>query len=200
MRGNRYARNFDVTKTRKERKKKYRDAIANTNRVKRLKSRLGKIKERKDKRSNTSHTSALMESYILRRKEERKKEKAQKLEEERACGGDTNGSLEEYVMDSENRGSKSTANKTKNTRPAEPVSEFRLQNGYASEDEEDSSSHDDSDSDDSSIDLSALEGVVVRGGGSLGSNVGGSKKRDKFGNKKGPCLNKGINKKPRRLL
>jgi hypothetical protein len=75
-RGNPYARGGDVMKTRSEKRKEKEAKLAKTNRVKRLKRRLGRIAAKKFAGQKDSHMTALMESYILRRKAERAAEKA----------------------------------------------------------------------------------------------------------------------------
>ncbi|GET91518.1 hypothetical protein, conserved [Leishmania tarentolae] len=76
MRGNLYSRGFDPMKSRSERRKEKQAKLAKTKRVIRLKRRLGRITARKFAGQEDSHMTALMESYILRRKAERAAEKA----------------------------------------------------------------------------------------------------------------------------
>ncbi|TPP43699.1 hypothetical protein CGC21_20490 [Leishmania donovani] len=76
MRGNLYSRGFDPMKSRSERRKEKQAKLAKTKRVIRLKKRLGRIAARKFAVQEDSHMTALMESYILRRKAERAAEKA----------------------------------------------------------------------------------------------------------------------------
>ncbi|CCW70663.1 unnamed protein product [Phytomonas sp. Hart1] len=71
MRGNRLARGGDPMKTRSQRRKEKKERLSQTNRVKRLQKRLGRIASRNFARQEDAHSTSLMESYILRRKKER---------------------------------------------------------------------------------------------------------------------------------
>ncbi|KAG5496241.1 hypothetical protein JKF63_02542 [Porcisia hertigi] len=82
MRGNPYSRGFDPMKSRSERRKEKQAKLSKTKRVIRLKKRLGRITARKFAGQEESHMSALMESYILRRKAERAAEKAKESSQE----------------------------------------------------------------------------------------------------------------------
>lgn len=86
-RGNPYARGGDVMKTRSEKRKEKQAKLAKTNRVIRLKRRLGRIAAKKFAGQEDSHMTALMESYIVRRKAERAAEKA-KEEQNAGVSGD----------------------------------------------------------------------------------------------------------------
>ncbi|KAG5470583.1 hypothetical protein LSCM1_01827 [Leishmania martiniquensis] len=76
MRGNPYSRGFDPMKSRSERRKEKQAKVAKSKRAIRLKKRLGRIAARKFAGQEDSHMTALMESYILRRKAERAAAKA----------------------------------------------------------------------------------------------------------------------------
>ncbi|KAG5495486.1 hypothetical protein GH5_03147 [Leishmania sp. Ghana 2012 LV757] len=110
MRGNPYSRGFDPMKSRSERRKEKQAKLAKTKRVVRLKKHLGRIAARKFAGQEDSHMTALMESYILRRKAERAAEKAKKVPQDGPGGpGETRSSatddaVEESERD-ENRGS-----------------------------------------------------------------------------------------------
>lgn len=82
MRGNPYARGGDPMKSRATQRKEKRAKLAQTGRVKRLRSRLRGIRDRSDKREGNHHMTALMESYVARRKQERAAEKKKREEEE----------------------------------------------------------------------------------------------------------------------
>lgn len=84
-RGNPYARGGDPMKTRSERRREKQVKLSKTKRVIRLKRRLGRIAAKKFAGQEDSHMTALMESYILRRKAERAAEKAQEEQGEGAA-------------------------------------------------------------------------------------------------------------------
>ncbi|CAG9580293.1 conserved hypothetical protein [Leishmania major strain Friedlin] len=84
MRGNLYSRGFDPMKSRSERRKEKQAKLSKTKRVIRLKRRLGRIAARKFAGQEDSHMTALMESYILRRKAERAAEKAKEAPKDAA--------------------------------------------------------------------------------------------------------------------
>ena len=71
MRGNPYARGGDPMKSKALKRKEKRAKLATTGRVKRLNNRLRGIRQRSDKREGNHHMTALMESYVVRRKTER---------------------------------------------------------------------------------------------------------------------------------
>ncbi|KAK7199783.1 hypothetical protein NESM_000025100 [Novymonas esmeraldas] len=87
MRGNPYSRGFDPLKPRSERRREKQAKLAKTKRVIRLKKRLGRIAARKFAGQEDSHMTALMESYILRRKAERAAEKAKEDPQAAAATG-----------------------------------------------------------------------------------------------------------------
>jgi hypothetical protein len=83
MRGNRYARggSGDPYKSKREKKREKTKKLEKTSRVKRLRSRLTRIHKHRDEKQSTSHMTAIMESYVLRRKKQRQEElKAQQAE------------------------------------------------------------------------------------------------------------------------
>lgn len=114
MRGNLYSRGFDPMKSRSERRKEKQAKLAKTKRVIRLKRRLGRIAARKFAGQEDSHMTALMESYILRRKAERAAEKAKEASKDGTGGPGETGlagegsGAEESEMD-EDEGSDSSS-------------------------------------------------------------------------------------------
>jgi hypothetical protein len=83
MRGNRYVgRGGDPMKSKKQKRKEMGKKLAKTNRVQRLKRRLGKLHKIKTKKEVGGHVSALMESFVMRRKAERKAEREKRRAEE----------------------------------------------------------------------------------------------------------------------
>ncbi|KAI5687582.1 hypothetical_protein [Leishmania braziliensis MHOM/BR/75/M2904] len=96
MRGNPYSRGFDPMKSRSERRKEKQAKLAKTKRVIRLKRRLGRIAARKFAGQEDSHMTALMESYILRRKAERAAAKAKEpLQDDPGAPGEAGSSGED---------------------------------------------------------------------------------------------------------
>ncbi|CAJ1032476.1 hypothetical protein, conserved [Leishmania lindenbergi] len=96
MRGNPYSRGFDPMKSRSERRKEKQAKLAKTKRVIRLKRRLGRIAARKFAGQEDSHMTALMESYILRRKAEREAAKAKEpLQDDPGAPGEAGSSGED---------------------------------------------------------------------------------------------------------
>eukprot|EP00658_Telonema_sp_P-2_P076834 TRINITY_DN6811_c0_g1_i1.p1 TRINITY_DN6811_c0_g1~~TRINITY_DN6811_c0_g1_i1.p1 ORF type:complete len:279 (-),score=120.00 TRINITY_DN6811_c0_g1_i1:156-992(-) len=208
MRGNKYARKFDVTKTRKERKHEKKRALSRTNRVKRLKRKLGAMKEHKEVKQKGSHTSALMESYVLRRKKERQIEK-EKLEAEKAMyanggvpvvkkietGEERRARLLQEKQDAIDRKKEIAAGKKRaREEPSESESDYEM-SGSDDSDSDDSSSvdsefasddddSDGSDSDGSSLDFSALKGVVDSDGAANLPGLMAKKTADLFSKKK----------------
>jgi hypothetical protein len=77
--------------TRSEKRKTREARLAKTNRVKRLKSRLKGIHNRRARHQGNCHVTALMESYVLRRKAERMD---QKRKSEPAEGSGTQDSVQ----------------------------------------------------------------------------------------------------------
>ena len=74
-------------KTLSQRRKEKHAKLGRTKRVMRLKSRLRGIRGRQDKKEGNHHTTALMESYVVRRKAARAEEQAkaqQTLEKQQA--------------------------------------------------------------------------------------------------------------------
>ncbi|KPI90780.1 hypothetical protein ABL78_0013 [Leptomonas seymouri] len=106
-RGNPYARGGDVMKTRSEKRKEKQAKLAKTNRVIRLKRRLGRIAAKKFAGQEDSHMTALMESYILRRKAERAAEKAKEQQSEDSIRGEKNaaGSSDGEAAEEDEEGS-----------------------------------------------------------------------------------------------
>ncbi|CAD2216250.1 hypothetical protein ADEAN_000371100 [Angomonas deanei] len=82
MRGNRLARGGDPMKSRSERRKERQKKISKSGRAIRLKKRLSRIRGHDASKQKDGHTTAIMESYILRRKAERAEEKRRREEEE----------------------------------------------------------------------------------------------------------------------
>ncbi|KAG5470996.1 hypothetical protein CUR178_02303 [Leishmania enriettii] len=105
MRGNPYSRGFDPMKSRSERRKEKQAKLAKTKRVVRLKKRLGRIAARKFAGQEDSHMTALMESYILRRKAERAAEKAKKVPQDSpGAPGEPASSAEDDAVEESERG------------------------------------------------------------------------------------------------
>lgn len=90
MRGNRLARGGDPMKTRSQKRREKKEKLSKTGRVIRLKKRLGRIAAKRFSAQTDTHTTSLMESYILRRKAERAEErkKQQALQGTHASEGD----------------------------------------------------------------------------------------------------------------
>ena len=90
MRGNPYSRGGDPMMSRREKRNMKKAKLAKTGRVQRLKKRLTGIHQRKVKHEGNVHTTALMESYIVRRKEARAAEKKAAEAEEAKKAADAN--------------------------------------------------------------------------------------------------------------
>lgn len=177
MRGNKYARKFDVTKTRKQRKSEKKRALAKTGRVRRLKAKLRGMKEHKETKQKGSHTAALMESYVIRRKQERKAEKEKEL---MAANG---GVLPEKVIETaevrrarilkerqEALEKKKNAGKkrAREEESSDSGSDYSFSGSDSDSEFGGDDGSDDSDSDGSSLDFSALKGIVdIHGGAKL---------------------------------
>jgi len=214
MRGNKYARKFDVTKTRKVRKHEKKRALSRTNRVKRLKRKLGAMKEHKEVKQKGSHTSALMESYVLRRKKERQIEK-EKLEAEKAMYANGGIPVVKKIETGEERRARllkekqdaidlkkeiAAGKKRAREQPSESESDYEMSGSDS--DSDDSSSvdsefasdddSDDSDSDGSSLDFSALKGVVDSDGAANLPGLMAKKTADLFSKKKPEPVKKTI--------
>ena len=74
MKGNKYVKAGDPMKSRAKRRRDKKQKMSQAPRALRLKSKLKTIKERKCKKQGNVHTTALMESFVLRRKAERRAE------------------------------------------------------------------------------------------------------------------------------
>ena len=84
MKGNKLAgRGGDPMKSRRQKRLEKQKKLAGTNRVKRLKSRLGRLRRVADTKQGNSHTASLMESYVMRRKAERKAQRLAELRKQR---------------------------------------------------------------------------------------------------------------------
>jgi hypothetical protein len=74
MKGNKYSKGGDPMKSRAKRRRDKKQKMAQSPRAVRLRTKLKVIRERKDKKQGNVHTTALMESFVLRRKAERRAE------------------------------------------------------------------------------------------------------------------------------
>ena len=92
MRGNPYSRGGDPMMSRREKRNMKKAKLAKTGRVQRLKKRLTGIHQRKVKHEGNVHTTALMESYIVRRKGTCCREKAAEAEEAKKAADANNDS------------------------------------------------------------------------------------------------------------